>query len=103
MKNLYCKIAQILKFTKKRGEKKHNIRFYNLQLEHEQKRQYICVAEQNRNGSLTVAKLIVYETVLVGKSHDSKRPLCDVNALNLAIYLASVCDRRTMKAKVVMR
>lgn len=74
-----------------------------LQLEHEQKRQYICVAEKNRNGSLTVAKLIAYEKVLVGKSHDSKRPLCDVNALNLAIYIASVCDRRTMKASVVMR
>lgn len=41
--------------------------------------------------------------VLIRNSQDLERPLymCDVNALNLAISLASICDVCTMKASVV--
>lgn len=32
-------------------------------------------------------------------SHDSERPLCDVNAMNHAIYLAFICDCCAMKVE----
>lgn len=45
------------------------------------------------------AKIIGYEKVLVQNSLDSERPLCDVNELNLGIYmyLPSIYDYRAMR------
>lgn len=71
------------------------------ELVHEQKRQNIHATKKSRYGSKTVAKVIPYEKVLVQNSHDSKRQLCDVNTLNLAIYLAAIFNCCTIKAGVV--
>lgn len=70
------------------------------QLAHEQKRPNIRATEKIRYESLIVAEIIAYEKSIRTNFARSKRALCDVNALNLAIYLASVCDCCTIKATV---
>lgn len=70
------------------------------QLAHDQKRPNIRATEKIRHESPIVAEIIAYEKSIRTNIARSQRALCDVNASNLAIYLASICDCCTMKATV---
>lgn len=68
---------------------------------HEQKLKIFAGSKKFDMVRKYVTKIIANEKVLVLNLHDSERLLCDVNALNRVIYLASVCVCCTMNVNVV--